>query len=172
MFPGCPSQPPTLTLLPEPGHVHERTLWTGSSPTSQGHQPADSQREGAHGGAVHAAEQGKQQLLDTWMEKDRKKAEPLQQPQPPPPPFFPPRPPPRTALTFPGGSLWLLGSPSHATTLPPGQGASHPPGPGALGLETWKNRLCRTAFLHLFYFVLFCFLLFLHKTILQGSCYA
>lgn len=42
-------------------------------------------------------EQGKQQLLDTWMEKDRKKAEPFNNhsPTPPAPPDSP---------DFPGGA--------------------------------------------------------------------
>ena len=46
-------------------------------------------------------EQGKQQLLDTWMEKDRKKAEPCNNHSPAP--AAPPPPP--DGPDFPGGSL-------------------------------------------------------------------
>ncbi|KAI4530232.1 hypothetical protein MG293_020088 [Ovis ammon polii] len=48
-------------------------------------------------------EQGKQQLLDTWMEKDRKKAEPCNNHSPAP--AAPPPPPPPDGPDFPGGSL-------------------------------------------------------------------
>ncbi|KAM7226140.1 hypothetical protein CapIbe_022285 [Capra ibex] len=48
-------------------------------------------------------EQGKQQLLDTWMEKDRKKAEPCNNHSPAP--AAPPPPPPPDGPGFPGGSL-------------------------------------------------------------------
>ena len=48
-------------------------------------------------------EQGKQQLLDTWMEKDRKKAEPCNNHSPAP--AAPPPPPPPDGPDVPGGSL-------------------------------------------------------------------
>nr|XP_025142653.1 anoctamin-1 [Bubalus bubalis] len=50
-------------------------------------------------------EQGKQQLLDTWMEKDRKKAEPCNNHSPAPAAPPPPPPPPLEGPDFPGGSL-------------------------------------------------------------------
>lgn len=51
---GGSSLPRISLLLAEPGDVHERLRGLGHPGHPQGHQPADPQGEGAHGGAIHA----------------------------------------------------------------------------------------------------------------------
>lgn len=158
MFPGRPSQPqPADSPSEEPGHVHERLCGLGHPDIPKDISQQIHKRRCSWWNCSCARSRASSSCWTRGWRRTGRRAEPCNNHSPAP--AAPPPPPPPDGLTSPEAPCSRWAAQPRAHSLPPGQGLLTPTWPRGSWVcaKPGKPPSSRTAFLHLFYFVLFVF---------------